>query len=191
MEAVGRPANLVRLRRFPAKRNAALREVWQLLRTWMKGVDEVIDLPGLTKQQRWYAHQWCECWRGLHHWSTGEDGARILHVRKSQAVFRRQMQTDLEKHVDDALQEPSAAESTDHEFAEEGGTSRVTLGGRVSESVGEKRTSEKGEGNSGARQIRRRAAATSAVRVERQDGIDCLRHCVNNCLLPYGVSQER
>jgi hypothetical protein len=52
-------------RRFPAKRTAPLKETWRVLQQCLKSDARVIELPRLTKQQRWYAHSWAECWIGV------------------------------------------------------------------------------------------------------------------------------
>ena len=58
--------------RFHAK-TAGARRLCRALRVWLKTDNALLTLWGLTRQERWYAHNWCECWVGLYHASTGSD----------------------------------------------------------------------------------------------------------------------
>ena len=71
-----------------------------------------MDLPNLSKQQRWYVHQWCDCWNGILHQSSGDDPNRILHIRRRTQVFRRQLRDADEQDADDA---PDQIEGSDGE----------------------------------------------------------------------------
>ena len=89
-ERVVAPEDACRLQRFPAKRSAGLRKVWRMLRQWMKSREMELVLPDFSKEERCYVHRWCSCWVGLEHVSVGPDHARVLTVRRTQAVCQRQ-----------------------------------------------------------------------------------------------------
>ena len=58
--------------RFHAKK-AGARRLCRALRVWLKTDNALLTLCGLTRQERWYAHNWCECLVGLQHASTCSD----------------------------------------------------------------------------------------------------------------------
>ena len=75
-----------------------------------------MDLPNLSKQQRWYIHQWCDCWNGILYQSSGDDPNRILHIRRRAQVFRRQLRDADEQDADDA---PDQIEGSDGEDSDD------------------------------------------------------------------------
>ena len=92
MTAVPVPGLTARVCRFPAKRTSSMRQMWRTLRERFNSEKTLMDIANLSKQDRWYVHQWCNCYTGLRHWSTGEGTDRILHLRRGAALFRKQMQ---------------------------------------------------------------------------------------------------
>ena len=68
----------------------AFRRLWKLLRDWMKSASPSLELPGLTRQDRFFVHRWCHCWTGVTSQSFGEEPDRVLRVERGQAVCRRQ-----------------------------------------------------------------------------------------------------
>ena len=105
--------------RFPAKRNADMREMWRMLCTWLKSSNMEAEFSGLTKQQRWYAHNWSECWIGIQHFSTGLDTERALHLRKGRHVHRRQVREVADPNPADADFAFEGEEGTDGHEGEE------------------------------------------------------------------------
>ena len=79
-----------------------------LSREWLKSNAETLDLPNLSKEERYYCHRWCDCWVGITHESSGDGNDRVLHLKRASRVYRRQLQTE-EKHPDDALKDESDA----------------------------------------------------------------------------------
>ena len=71
MSQISIPQGEHRVRRFPAKKSVLLRACWRKLREWLRGDDDALELQGLSKQERYYCHRWCECWVGINHSSTG------------------------------------------------------------------------------------------------------------------------
>ena len=63
--ALESPGSAGRVRRFPAKKTSSMRKLWRLLREWMKSGKTALHIEGLSKQDRWYVHEWCSCWKGL------------------------------------------------------------------------------------------------------------------------------
>ena len=173
-EAVGRikvPAGEQRVRRFPAKRGREAKELWRTLRNWLKSDDLTLDLPHLTKQTRWYAHQWCECWLGIKHHSTGEDGNRILHLQRATSIFRRQLRTP-ENHPDDAIQDCDNA--TD-------GPDSSDSSGKEDDAQTPSNTQE---------QEPQQPQESFCVGVERQEGSLCLKHALSNILKAFASTVE-
>ena len=115
LELITAPGSEAKRRRFPAKRTAEMRAVWRTLVVWLKSPDKMLELPGLSKQQRWYAHPWRERWIELTHYSSGSEDQRVFHAARTQAVFRRHLQTEANTDPDDAADDNkgSAGEATE------------------------------------------------------------------------------
>jgi len=166
MQGIVAPGIDGRVRRLPAKRSAGMRRVWRLLKEWLKTANAVLEMQGLTKQERWYAHQWCECWVGIQHQSRGAEDQRILCISRNGNVFRRQVQDAEEQHPTDAV----AVEELAGSDAEESGAA----------------VSEDGEDSEESAEPLALGWGASNIPVEMQDGVQCLKHSLNNILYAYG-----
>jgi hypothetical protein len=102
MRAITVPSGEHRVRRFPSKRQETLKECWRTLRGWLKSGSNKLELPGLSKAQRFYCHQWSECFHGILHSSSGSEANRVLVLTRGQRVYLKQLRVEPENHPDDA-----------------------------------------------------------------------------------------
>jgi hypothetical protein len=95
----------------------------------------------------------------VQHESTGSDEQRVMHIRKGDHIFRRQLQDENEKHPDDAVNGPEGSAAEDSNDGDDSAASEE----------------DSADG----------ALVPSHFPVEFQDGVLCLKHSLNNVLYAY------